>query len=167
MKRWYAVHTRTGMERMAQGHLENQGYAVYLPLHLKERRHARRIDTVKRPLFPRYLFVELDLGTDSWHAINGTYGVHYLVTMGDRPASIPACVVDEIRARENEEGMVEVEEPCPFSAGEVVEITRGAFADQTGIFKCGDDRQRVTLMLSLLGRETEVRLPANAVRAYG
>ena len=38
---------------------------------------------------------------------------------------------------------------------------------QNGIFKCGDGRQRVTLLLSLLGREMEVNLPANAVRAYG
>ncbi len=62
--------------------------------------------------------------------------------------------------------MVEVDEPCPYAKGEVVEITRGAFADQTGIFKCNDDKQRITLLSSLLGRETEARLPAKAVRAY-
>ena len=167
MKHWYVVYTRTGMERMAMGHLENQGYTVYLPQRLKERRHARRIDTIKTPLFPRYLFVELDLSTDRWHAINGTYGVTYLITMGDRPSAVPPAIVETIRARENAEGLVEITEPCPYETGDVIEITQGALADQTGIFKCGDDRQRVTLLLSLLGREMEVNLPANAVRAYG
>ena len=166
MKRWYVVYTRTGMERMALGHLENQGYAAYLPQRLKERRHARRIDTVKTPLFPRYLFVSFDRETDRWHAINGTYGVNYLVTMGDRPSPVPPGIVEAIRARENAEGLVEIVEPCPYTEGEVVEITQGALADQTGIFKCGDDTQRVTLLLRLLGREMEIRLPANAVRAY-
>ena len=167
MTRWYVVYTRTGMERMALGHLENQGYTVYLPQRLKERRHARRIDKIKTPLFPRYLFVQLDLEIDRWHAINGTYGVGYLVTMGDRPSAVPAGIVEMIGANENEEGLVEIVDPCPYETGDVVEITQGALADQTGIFKCDDDKQRVTLLLSLLGREMEVRLPANAVRAYG
>lgn len=166
MKRWYVVYTRTGMERMAFGNLEEQGYTAYLPQRLKERRHARRIDTIKTPLFPRYLFVELDPKVDRWHAINGTYGVSYLITMGERPSAVPPGIVESIRERENEAGMVEIAEPCPYAEGEVVEITRGAFADQTGIFKCDDDKQRITLLLSLLGRETEVRLPANAIRAY-
>lgn len=166
MKRWYVVYTRMGMERMALGHLERQGYTAYLPQRLKERRHARRIDTIKTPLFPRYLFVELDTETDRWHAINGTYGVGYLVTMGDRPSAVPSGIVESIRARENNAGLVEIDEPCPYAKGEVVEITRGAFAAQTGIFKTDDDKQRITLLLSVLGRETEVRLPANAVRAY-
>ena len=167
MRRWYVVYTRTGMERMALGHLEAQGYTAYLPRRLKERRHARRIDTIKVPLFPRYLFVSLDLNIDPWRAINGTYGVNHLVVMGDRPSAVPQGVVEAIRTRENAEGLIEVVEPCPYRTGEVVEITRGALADQTGIFKCVDDKQRVTLLLGLLGREMEVRLPANAVRAYG
>lgn len=167
MKRWYAVYIRTGMERIALGHLENQGYTAYLPLRSKERRHARRIDTIKAPLFPGYLFVQLDLARDRWHAINGTYGVRYIVAMGDRPSAVPDQIVESIRAHENAQGLIEIVDPCPYAPGEVIEITHGVMADQTGIFKCRDDRQRVTLLLNLLGRETEIRLPANAVRAYG
>ena len=122
MKHWYVVYTRTGMERITMGHLETQGYTVYLPQRLKERRHARRIDTIKTPLFPRYLFVELDLSTDRWHAINGTYGVTYLITMGDRPSAVPPAIVETIRAHENAEGLVEITEPCPYETGDVIEL---------------------------------------------
>ena len=167
MKRWYVVYTRTGMEGIAAGHLEIQGYTVYLPRRLKERRHARRIDTIKTPLFPRYLFVELDLSTDRWNAINGTYGVKYLVAIGHQPSAAPQGVVEAISARENSEGLVDVIEPCPFTKGDVVEITHGALIDQTGVFKCDNDKQRVTLLLNLLGHEMEVCLPANAVCAFG
>ena len=167
MKRWYVVYTRTGMEGIAVGHLENQGYTVYLPQRLKERRHARRIDTIKAPLFPRYLFVKLDLSTDRWTAINGTYGVKYLVAIGDLPSAVPQGVVEAISARENSKGLVEVIESCPFTKGDVLEITHGALVDQTGVFKCDNDKQRVTLLLNLLGREMEVCLPANAVCAFG
>lgn len=165
MRCWYVAYTRAGMERMAQGHLENQGFATYLPRRRKSRRHARRVESVLVPLFPRYLFVALDLAVDRWRAVNGTYGIAGLVGMGERPSVAPADVIDEIRAREDADGIIDIEEPPPFAPGEVVEITRGALARQCGIFKCGDDRQRVTLLLSLLGRKTEIRLPGDAVRA--
>jgi transcriptional antiterminator RfaH len=162
MKRWYVVYTRAGMERLALGHLERQDFTAYLPQHMKERRR----DAIKVPLFPRYLFVSFDAEADQWRSITGTHGVSYLITMGEKPSAVPIGIVEAIHDRENTEGLVEVEEPCPYEAGEVVEITRGAFVDQTGIFKCGDAKRRVTLLLSLLGRQMEVQLPPNAIRSY-
>ena len=42
---------------------------TYLPRYLKRRRHARRVDIVAAPLFPRYLFVAIDM-TDAALAFN-------------------------------------------------------------------------------------------------
>ncbi len=166
MRRWYVIYTRTGMERLAQGHLERQGFGVYLPHRLKQRRHARRVDTIKVPLFPRYIFVAFDISADRWQGINGTHGVSYLVGVGEHPSAAPVGVVEAIREREDAEGLVNIADPDRFAPGEVVEITQGALADQVGIFKCSNDSQRVTLLLGLLGRETEIQLPAAAIRAY-
>ena len=58
---WYAVHTHAGAETKAVWHLENQGFSVYLPRYLRRRRHARKVDWVPTPLFPRYLFVFMDV----------------------------------------------------------------------------------------------------------
>ena len=60
MTAWFAVYSRARAEATAQEHLRRQGYEVYLPRHLKRRRHARRTDFVLAPLFPRYLFVAFD-----------------------------------------------------------------------------------------------------------
>lgn len=165
MKKWYVVYTRTGMERMAQAHLENQGFTTYLPRRRKERRHARRIDSILVPFFPRYMFVSFDIKTDPWRSVNGTFGVQYLVGMGETASVVPDSVIESIRARENAEGVIQIVEAPPYAPGELVEITQGALAAHTGIFKCANDNQRITLLLSLLGRETEVKLPINAVRA--
>jgi transcription elongation factor/antiterminator RfaH len=167
MKRWYVAYTRIGMERIAQGHLENQGFTTYLPRRRRERRHARKVDSVLVPFFPGYLFVAFDIEKDPWRSVNGTFGIRYLVGMGDTVSTVPDRVIESIRARENTEGLIEIAEEPPFAPGEVVEITRGALAAQTAIFKCANDNQRVTLLLSLLGRETEVKLPSSAVRAFG
>ena len=55
--RWYLVHTRPNSERKAELNLQAQGFATFLPQIEKTIRHARRLKTVRRPLFPRYLFV--------------------------------------------------------------------------------------------------------------
>ena len=166
-KRWYVAHTKPGLERMAEGHLERQGFHVYLPLREKKRRIGRRTDIIKAPLFPRYLFVELDLSVDRWRSVNGTFGVAYLVGAGDRPSAAPIGVVDALRAREDANGVVPIHESSPYAPGQAVTITQGPLAAQTGFFKCDNDNDPVTVLLGLLGREMELKLPGAAIRAFG
>ena len=59
--RWFVAHTHPHAEAKATSHLNRQGFEIYFPRYLKRRRHARRIETVAAPLFPRYLFVAVDL----------------------------------------------------------------------------------------------------------
>ena len=72
--RWYVVHTQPNSESRANEHLRRQGYITFLPKLLKRRRHARKTETVSRPLFPRYIFVQLDTVHQGWHAIRSTFG---------------------------------------------------------------------------------------------
>ena len=73
---WFAVRTQPRAEEKAVRHLVNQGFAAYLPRYRRRVRHARRNEIVLRPLFPGYLFVELDPARCRWRSINGTVGVH-------------------------------------------------------------------------------------------
>ena len=50
---WYAVYTQPHAETKAAWHLNRQGFEIYVPRYLKRRRHARKIETVAVPLFPR------------------------------------------------------------------------------------------------------------------
>ena len=70
-------------------------FATYLPRYLKKRRHARRVETVLAPLFPRYLFVAVDMATQRWRSISSTFGVTQLVCNGDDPAPIADDIIDE------------------------------------------------------------------------
>ena len=69
---WYVAQTHIHAESKATFHLERQGFGVYLPRYLKKRRHARRVDTVAAPLFPRYLFISVDSATQSstWSSLS-------------------------------------------------------------------------------------------------
>lgn len=164
MKRWYVAHTKAGAERLAEGNLQRQGFHVYLPRTQMRKRGRRGPSTVTIPLFPRYIFVQLDLENAPWRAVNSTYGVSRLVAFGERPAHIDDAVIDEIRQREREDGIVPLIDQESLRPGEQVEITHGAFSDRTGIFQCRSDKERVVVMLNLLGRDLSVTLESDLVR---
>ena len=167
MSAWYVVYTQPGAEMLARGQLENQGFEVYYPRYSRNVRHARSVKRAILPLFPRYLFVRIDLASQRWRSINGTLGVSYIITMNERPCAVPDGIVEEIRQRENPEQLIEIPKLVPFKPGESLEITSGAFAQQVGSFLQLDKDNRIIVLLGLLGRNVEVRLQTEDVRAYG
>ena len=160
MNRWYVVQTQVRREAVAAQHLRNQGFDVYLPHVRRRRRHARRIDSVLGPMFPRYLFVKMDADSCRWRSINGTVGIARLVSFGDEPAAVPHGVVEEIIANEGDDGAV-MPKARTFNKGECLRVTDGALAEQTGLFEEMADDQRVFLLLDLLGRQVRVKVPAS------
>lgn len=158
MKRWFAVQTHPRSEESALAHLKRQGFQAYLPRIWKERRHARRIERVRAPLFPRYLFVNLDLGSARWRAINSTIGVCALVSLGEAPTPVPDAVLDSIRAREGEDGIVAIRSTL-YAPGTRVTVAEGPFQDLTGLFEAATDDNRVLVLLTLMQREVRVTLP--------
>lgn len=163
MNRWYVVHCLPNAENRALFHLQRQGYEAYLPIYQKTRRHARRVEKVNSPLFPRYLFVSFDPGSSQWRPIRSTVGVSHLICRGDIPAAVPEGLVEEIRARQNEKGMVVPD--WSFQKGDRVQIANGALLDQVGLFEAKDSDQRVVILLNLLGRKVKVRLSMEDIQA--
>ena len=162
---WYVVQTQVNSELKATQNLIRQGYQVYLPRYLKRRRHARRIDFTAKPLFPRYLFVGLDVATQRWRSIQSTIGVSHLVSNGDAPALVPSGVVDALKEREDEKGFIRLDAKPAFSPGDKVRVLAGAFMDNAGLFNGLADHDRVSILLDMLGRKVRVLLDADMVAA--
>ena len=158
MNAWYVVYTQPQSERRALHHLGKQGYETYFPSYRKIRRHARREQEVEAPLFPRYLFVRLELSSQKWQAINHTRGVNRLIGLNSEPAPLPEGAVEEIQARQDDTGMIEMAEPG-FEIGRPYRIGNGPFEDLTGIFAERIDKHRVVLLLNLLGRQIRIDAP--------
>jgi len=163
--RWYVVQTHAHAEGKAAAHLLRQGFDAYLPRYLKRRRHARRIETVAAPLFPRYLFVTVDMVCQRWRAIHSTIGVTRLVCNGDDPVPVADDVIATLRARENGEGFVTLRQLPRFALGEKVRVLDGVFADCLGLFDGMKDSERVAVLLDLLGRKVRVVLNEFSVAA--
>ena len=165
MKQWFVVHTQPFKESVAQKHLMEQGFDVYLPKFKKTRRHARKVEEIMVPLFPRYVFVGIDLEVDHWRSVQGTRGVSYLLLADNQPATVPSGIILSLKDQENDDGLVAITDMIFFTKGDKVRVLDGAFKDCVAIFEKMDDKARVQLLLSCLGREVNVSLPAHAVEA--
>lgn len=163
--RWYVVHTQPHGESRALANLLRQGFKAYLPRYRGRRSHAGRVDSVAKPLFPRYLFVAMDITRERWRAIHSTFGVSHLVSSGDAPTPVPPGVVEAIRVHEDADGWILLGTPRSIAVGEPVRVLDGAFADQVGLFAAMSDDQRIDVLLDLLGRQVRVTLPARSVVA--
>jgi transcription antitermination factor NusG len=98
-RRWFLAHTLPKSECRAELHLGAQGFRTYFPQFQKTVRHARQLRTVRAPLFPRYLFVSLDLDRDRWLSVRSTVGVSSLFSCLGRPVPVPVGIVEALIER--------------------------------------------------------------------
>jgi transcriptional antiterminator RfaH len=167
MSRWYVVHTQPQAEARALWHLRNQGFHCFLPRIVGLRRHARQVMRVLVPLFPRYFFVRFDLDVTSWRAINGSRGVVNLLTDGTRPLAAPVGAIESLVVKCDPQGVASLNVMGVFSAGRNVRIKSGAFAGQVGSITkiLSEGSERVGVLLTLLGADTELQIPSYAIEA--
>jgi transcriptional antiterminator RfaH len=165
MRRWYVVRSQPHAERRARENLERQGFDAWLPLCRRRRRHARKMEIVLRPLFPRYLFVAIDLDTTPWRAMLSTFGVANVIQGPAGPVPVPDPVIEGLRARADEAGVLDLE-PLALQAGAKVRVTAGPFTDVEGIFQARTDAERVAILLTLMGRAVRVTVPEGDIEPF-
>src|SRR4051794_26787542 len=155
---WYAVHTRPQAETKALENLLRQGYQAYLPRYRTQVRHARRLQTVLRPLFPRYLFAGVDRASMRWRPILSTFGVTDMVRAGDEPMPVAPEIVAALREQEGAGGFDALVKRRPLRIGELVRVSAGAFEDMIGRLVELRDQDRVVVLLEMLGRKVRTQL---------
>jgi transcription elongation factor/antiterminator RfaH len=160
-ERWFLVHTQPKSEWRAKLHLGAQGFRTYLPEIQKTIRHARKLSTVRAPLFPRYLFITLDLERDRWLSVRSTVGVSRLFTTKDgRPVPVPVGIVESLI--EHSDGTV-TRLDGGLVKGQQVRILCGPFADFIGTLERLNEAGRVQVLLQLMGSAVPVSLHRSAL----
>jgi transcriptional antiterminator RfaH len=156
--RWYVVHAQPNKEALAVVNLERQGFRAFLPQVARTVRHARQVRHVLRPLFPRYLFVSLNVDVDRWRAVRSTHGVSGLIMEGEGPRAAPADLVEGLIAAVDGAGGFDFRRQ--LVAGSQVRFLSGPFADRLGRIVEMSDAERVRVLLEILGTEREVEVNA-------
>jgi transcriptional antiterminator RfaH len=119
---------------------------------------GRRVE-LSPPLFPNYLFIWIEA---QWSRARWAPGVACLLMAGDGPARVPDSVISEIRSRERD-GLVELAKPPRLRRGDQVRIVQGVFRGHLALFDGMTPRERVMVLLSLLGGQQRVELPSDAI----
>src|SRR5262245_9438220 len=158
---WCAARLQGHRESLALHCLELAGYETYYP-RLRDRRirHGRRVSFTP-PLFPGYAFIAIEL---QWHTARWSAGVVNLIMAGAGPAHVPDAVIAGIRGREVD-GLIELTPPTPLRRGARVKILHGPFRDCLAIYADTKPRERVEILLQLLGGEQRVGLAKGDVEA--
>jgi transcription elongation factor/antiterminator RfaH len=159
--RWYVVQTQNFAEIRAMTHLERQGYRVFYPCYRKVIHHARKQTRSIQPLFPSYLFLQLDAFQHRWRSVNGTRGVVRLLTQGEYPIPVPRGVVESLQAHAGDDGALAW--APSLEVGQIVRVSEGPFAELVGKLERLDADGRVCVLLDLLGRSVSVNLHCGAL----
>jgi transcriptional antiterminator RfaH len=148
MSFWACALTEAHRERAAVRFLTMGGYTVYCPM-LRSKRGVT-------PLFPGYCFVLI--AERGWWTARGTIGVRSIVGahIGE-PARVPDSVISGLRAREKN-GLIQLPQKPGLRRGDQVRIVHGPFADHLAIYSGMKSRERVEVLLALLGSVQRVEL---------
>jgi transcriptional antiterminator RfaH len=159
-ERWFLVHTLPKSEKRAEVHLRSQGFRTYLPQINRTIRHARRFRNVQAALFPRYMFLILDLSRDRWLSVRSTIGVSTLFTCEDRPIPVPAGVVEDLISSYDQ--TVESVD-SGLAKGQSVRILSGPFAELIGTLDRLDAGGRTRVLLEIMSTVVPVTVHRQAL----
>jgi transcriptional antiterminator RfaH len=153
---WLVVQTKPKQEDAAELNLSRQGYRVFLPKLQQRKRVRGKWQLVVSPLFPRYLFIDVDYGTDDLAPVRSTVGVFNLVRFGQDIIPVPDEVVEFLQVQQDPTLGAKNESDWPHKKGDKVEILQGPFAGLAGVFDMSKDEERAYLFIELLGRASRI-----------
>lgn len=154
---WYVAQLKTHGFNKAQANLARQGFEFFMPMRHVTVRHARKLSVSKRPIFPGYLFIKLELENGDWRKINSTHGINRLVSFNEgRPAQIPEALIEGLIARCDEQDMLKP--ITDWRSGDKAQVVSGAFANFIGQVEALVSSERVRLMFEFMKQYKSVEV---------
>lgn len=156
-KNWYLLSSKPHKDAQAEEQLLNQGYEIYRPLAQRLRKRRGKMVKVTESLFPRYMFIELDMLEDNWAPIRSTYGVSQIIRFGNEPTPVPGELITTLKQNEESLGEKAIDLDR-FHAGDQVILTDGPFKGLNGAFLSYDGEQRAMVLLEIMNSQTKLTI---------
>jgi transcriptional antiterminator RfaH len=158
---WFCAEPHYGQTERAIEELGNQSFVTFNPKVWELRSKGNRLKRVEVPMFPGYLFVRFD--PTLVRRVLNTRGVRSLIVAMGRPARVPDRLLLLVKDHAAELG-AEFEEAASkvIRPGTKLRITDGVWAGYHG--ECIlHETVRITVMMSIFGRETKVEFATQDV----
>ena len=164
--KWYATHTSSGYANKVAATIQiavevrKLGLLIFdirVPMETVTEIRDTGKKEVERKMFPGYVLIKMLMTDESWYVVRNTRGVTSFVGPGSKPVPLTE---DEVAAL----GVEKREVRLSYQVGDSVKIIDGPLEGFVGIVKeIALQDQLVTVMVSMLGRETPVELKFNQV----
>ncbi len=172
MKRWYVLQVFTGFEDIVKTDIEKRFQEqdllelfgqVLIPSSEVASLFAEA-SPKKEKIFPGYLLIQIEMTGDSRNLVVSTPRVTRFLG-GESPAPLSSKEVDRIFAQMSGKLAVPSSEKAVFIVGNEVHISDGPFSGFVGIIdKVDEEREKLTVMVSIFGRMTPVELGFDQVK---
>ena len=165
---WYVVHTYSGYENAVKTTIEklvtNRGMSdmiqdIQIPLEtVTEVNEEGVAKEVERKVFPGYVLLKMVMTDDSWHLVRNVRGVTGFVgEASNKPIPLSEAEVLSL-------GMEKHEVVVLYNVGDRVRINDGPLESFTGVVEEIDaEKNKVTVVVSMFGRETPVEMELDQV----
>lgn len=162
MRQWYLIYTKPRQELIAVANLQNQGYTAFAPQLSVKKRTNQGWKQVNEPLFPNYVFVQLDDVTDDWKPIRSTRGVSGFVRFG---SGMPVPIRDELMQPLFALDLMQVGERLSAQpkVGDRVSLPIGD-TWVSALVTAENAKGRVEVLLTLLGREQSLWVDVHCLK---
>ena len=165
--KWYVIHTysgyenavKTSIEKFVTGRgMEDLILDMQIPMEtVTEVTDSGVTKEVERKVFPGYVLIKMVMTDEAWHLVRNVRGVTGFVGSANKPIPLSE---EEVLAM----GMEKHEIVVRYSVGDHVRIMDGPLASFTGVVEeIEPEKNRVSVMVSMFGRETPVDLELDQV----
>ena len=160
---WFLLTSKSREEQRAFDNLSAQGLEVFLPkvASVKKRKGVKSVSL--QPLFPGYLFINLDQSEANFNAIRSTRGVGSFVRFGLNLATLNDSLIQQIKQNIEGNENKSLDDLLIYQQGEKVQVTQGAFTGLEAIYKTKDGLERCVILIKMLGQENEVSVDNQAI----
>lgn len=163
---WFVVQLKPNSETIAKRNLSRQGIHVFSPFEELAVRKASKLINTRRALFPGYFFVSFDLEIVTWRVVNSTMGVSRLVSfVENKPARVPFDLLSALMRRCDPSG--QLLQPHVLREGDLVRVMSGPFAEFVGSVEHTTSKERIWILLDILGKNTRVAMKSAALGLAG
>ena len=159
---WYCLRAKPKTERITSRMLRAEvDIEVFCPLLRFERARRSGRLWVTEAMFPGYLFAQFRYQTQ-FRQVQATRGVMKIVSFGGAPTVVSREIIHELRSLVQDEETVVIEPSV--EVGEEVNVVTGPFRGLKAIVsRVIPGRERVALLLEVLGMEREVEVGLESV----
>ncbi|MEG0180137.1 MAG: transcription termination/antitermination protein NusG [Oscillospiraceae bacterium] len=165
--RWYVVHTYSGYDNKVSQNLEtiveNRRLQdliceVKVPVEIVPEIKDGKEREVEHKLFPGYVLVKMVMTDESWYIVRNTRGVTGFVGSTTKPVPLSDAEVDAL-------GVDVREAQLDYAVGDNVQVNEGPLEGFIGLVEAIDSQaQKVTVKVSMFGRETSAELSLHQVK---